>query len=344
MIIIIKENPNLAADRNGKLRALENILIASGECKHLLWMPTHVVESLLGIEDLSGYAKRVLFELKSFVREIRGIERVFDFYVVVDFDDAQRLDDSKAGELVVGYAHFKDSSSTQKCSFLTENLRDAEAFKIGAEAYLCRHRLLSAHKVSLRLAGGGGSSTYDSYLDSIKEDAFFLCVIDSDLKHPKGAKGSTATRFNGVAQGLQGKSYLKILDCHEIENIIPEKIALVASDGKLEQGLIFKRGKAKKYRVFPDHKSGLCVSAAQELDEKHSDEFWKEFYADAKVGKQIWLIPPLGDNFLSNSLRIMAETSTVKLLEMIDEHEDELWWATSRLVASWGMAMKRPIP
>ncbi|HBO1399271.1 TPA: hypothetical protein L4F26_002017 [Pseudomonas aeruginosa] len=344
MIIIIRETPDFVADKNGKLRALENILAAAGECKHLLWMPTQAVDSLLGVDELSGYAKRILFELKSFVRETRGIEAIFDFYVVVDFDDAGRLDDSNAGELVVGYGHFKDSGSTQKCSFITENLRDAEAFKIGAEIYLCKHRLSRAHKVSLRLAPGGGNTTYDSFLDYKKEDVFFLCVIDSDLKHPKGAKGTTATRFNGERKGLQGKGYLNVLECHEIENIIPIKIASIASDGKIEEGLILKRGKSIRYRLFPDHKNGLCVNDAAELDEKHNDDFWKEFYADVTAGRKIWLIPPLGENFLSDSLRIMAETSTAKLLEMIDESEDELWWTTSRLVASWGIAMKRPIP
>lgn len=344
MIIIIESTPTLTTDKNRKLRALENILAASGECKHLLWMPTQTVESLLEIDELSGYARRILYELKSFVRETRGIEKTFEFHIVVNFNEPNIVEESERGELIVGYAHFRDSSSTQQCSFITENLRDAEVFKIGAEVFLCKHKLSRTHKVSLKLAPGGGSTTYDSFLDFKKADSFFLCIIDSDLKHPKGAKGSTASRFNCERKGLQGKGYLKILDCHEIENIIPGKVASLASGGRIEEGLILKRGKSIKYRLFPDHKKGLCVNEAAELDGKHGDNFWSEFYPDRRAERKTWLIPPLGENFLSDSLRIMVEASTVKLLEMIDENEDELWWATSRLVASWGVAMKRPIP
>lgn len=342
MIIIIRETPDLSVDRQGKLRALENIITSYGEGKHVLWMPKRTVSDLIDWVELSSYTKRVLYEAKSIVRETKGIEEDFEFHVEVDFDAGARLEVRDASELIVGYSHFMDSSSTQKCIFITENLRDAATFEMGAQIYLCEKNLSKDYGVSFKYSPGGGATTYDNFISHVRDGSFFLCIIDSDLKHPSGPKGSTAKRFNGHQVGLQKKHALEILACHEIENIIPAKIASVASEGLIDTGLIFKSGKHAIYRAFPDHKNGLCIDGAMEADDKHNDEFWKEFYPH-KAKKKVWLMPPLGENFLSDCLRLMSKESPRKLLELVDSEHDRLWWKASKLVASWGIAMKKPI-
>lgn len=343
MIIIIKDTPDLETDKNTKLRALENLVVSHGECKHVIWMPTTTASQLAKTKELSEYAKRVLVELESFAREARGVEQNFSFHVVVDFETANRLDIINNKEIHAGYSHFKDTISTQKATFLTENLRDAETFEIGAEVYLQKSKLLQAHKISLNKVPGGGNTTYDQFQNNVANDTFFLCIIDSDLKHPKGPIGSTAGRFRAEPEGLVGKRYLSILKCHEIENILPLAVLKEASNGTIEQGLLYKQSKLTEYRAHPDHKAGLCAHTAKEMDERHQDTYWSDFYAHANNGKPIWLLPPLGANILSDCLRFMSENSTKKISEYIDPQTDTIWWEASMLVASWGIAPKRAV-
>ena len=343
MIILIKKSPDLTTAKHRKLRALENILASFGECRHVVWMPVQIASELMAQKDFGEYSRRVLVELKSFVTESRGIENLFSFHLNVDFDNGNRLEIENDKVLNIGYLHLTDSMQLRKSILLTENLRDAEIFKIGSEAYLFSENLYRVYGISLEQMPGGGNTTYDLFGHLEKNEIFFLCIIDSDLKHPKGPKGSTAKRFSTTPIGHLNKRFLKILECHEIENIIPLSIVKEATNGLVENGLIYKLDRAALDRTHPDHKAGLTVSNAIANDHEYGSDHWSQYYPYEVADRDVWIIPPLGENLLSNCLKIMAQESIGKLSEKISQELDRTWIDVAQSVASWGVSMRRRV-
>lgn len=343
MIIIIKETPDLTVDGQNKTRVLENIVVSFGECRHVVWMPVATVSDLLSMTSFGEYTRRVLFELRSFVVESRGIERSFSFYLDVDFENGRRLEFDGDKVLHVGYMHFVDSMKLRPPVLLTENLRDAEIFRLGAEAYLHSENFYRLYGLSLEHMPGGGNTTFDVFEYLERNESFFLCVIDSDLKHPRGPIGDTAKRFSHTQTGYLGRRCLKILECHEVENIIPLSIVREVSNGAIDDGLIHKLNRVITDRQHPDHKAGLTVARAKELDEEYGGDYWSPYYAFDARARDVWIVPPLGENLLSNCLKVMAQQSIGKLSEKISAELDRTWLELSQNVASWGVSMRKRI-
>ncbi|MBJ2241711.1 hypothetical protein [Pseudomonas sp. MF6768] len=340
MIIIINSEINIQLNTDSKIRALDNILSAHGEGKHAVWMPIETVEYLRTFDQLSSYSKRVLASLESTVIETRRIEKKFTFHIDVDFANGNRIE-SAPDKLVVGYNRFTDSGALQSSIFITENLLDANALVCGAAVHLLYNKLFAAFDVSLDSRPGGGSTTYDLFKDLTDQNKFILCIVDSDLKHPNGRRGSTAKRFKYEALGLQPTYQLEILDCHEIENILPINIVKDTVPHARVPCLIYSSDRYKSYRLYPDHKLGLQVSGARQLDSEYNSNYWSPFY---DYDDEAWICAPLGESLLQNCVHKMKEMSAHKLSEAIDAEIDQEWIRLCKLVASWGVGMKRVIP
>jgi len=339
MIIIIKNIGDVSDDSNNKLRALENLFCAYGEGRHVLWMPIELVSSLMSESRFSEFSKRVLYDLKSTVLETRRIESSFGFHVEIDFVNPYRLE-SDQGVLNIGYRKVVQSGMLQKAIFLTENLLDAQVYFVGAEVFLVKNRMLAGCQINLDLQPGGGSTTYDLFVKLKAEEKLFLCVIDSDKEHPRGPAGSTAKRFNGEEKGLLGGYYLEVLSHHEIENLLPIKIVKEVLSSDFDMGAIFGRVDFEDYRKFPDHKLGLKLSRAREMDLLHKYSFWKDFY---ELDDEQWLCSPMGDALLENVYGYMRQQSTHKLAELFESGVVPEWEHLSKMVASWGVGMRRSL-
>lgn len=339
MIIIVKSVSDFSHDASYKLRALENLLCAYGEGRHVLWMPVEVVELLILEPRFSEFAKRVLYELKSAVLETRKIENLFAFHVEIDFDNSFRFEGERS-VLKIGYRKVVQSGMLQKAIFLTENLRDAQVYFTGAEVFMVKNRLLASYQVGLDLQPGGGSTTFDLFEKLRGEEKLFLCLIDSDKEHPRGPLGSTAKRFNGSGKGLNTGYYLEILPCHEIENIIPVKIVKEVLSKDFEMGALFAREDCDRYRKYPDYKFGLNVLRARLMDETHQLDFWRAFY---DLQDEEWLCAPMGEGLLDGIHDFMGQLSLHKLAEYFDYEIEQEWGRITKIIASWGVGMKRSL-
>lgn len=334
MIIKILKSINLKVDNNDKLSALENILRAHGEAKHLLWMPFEVASQLRKESQLSAFSQRILNSLMGEINEGIGIENDLNFYTIVNFDDKFKNTPSKnISEL--GYGHFTNSSWTQEAILLTENELDAQAYLWGARTYIKKIRK-SGVNISLEIQPGGGSTIYNSYNRLSNSRRFFICIVDSDKNHPNAALGSTASRFSNIPQGFNGKNHLSILDCHEIENIIPLAILGDVSEQLLADSIVHQP-KHIDYRKYPDHKSGLKLSSARKLDSHHQQEYWKEFYEE---DDDLLLCPSFGNGLLENCINFMNTLSPKKSVAKIHDQHDEYWLELAKTVASWGISSR----
>lgn len=342
MIIIIKSDINIEVDTVKKARALDNILASFGECRHLVWMPRELTKSLLEFDLLSAYSKRVLHELYSFVAETKGIEQEFNFHITIDFNSPQLLQTSEEC-ITIGYGLLCESTSLNKSILLTENLKDAELMEISARTYLSLSGKLSACKISVDQRGGGGNTTFDSFSQLERNNLFFLCIIDSDLKHPKGPTGTTAKRFKDTQHGLKNRRYLRILECHEIENLIPLAVIKELRGAEYEGSFIQKLDRNSLDRRYPDHKAGLTIKSAMEADAKHGENYWHTYYPHYNKRRKTWIIAPLGENLLSDTIEYMNKQSDHSNAKKASAVNDSMWLAVSKDVASWGICAKRPV-
>lgn len=339
MILIIKESPDLSTKTTEKLIALENILKAHGEAKHLLWMPHNTATELLACEKLGFYSKKVLTELKSEVNETREITNKFKLKLTIDFSDQYKFK-FEDGSWMLGFGHFRDSEVLQKPILLTENDDDAKIFVIGAKTYLIRERIGNCD-IKLETSLGGGDTTYKIFKKYKDEQIRFVaCIIDSDKEHPRAPLGSTAKKFAKLKQGYCEKTYFQILDCHEIENILPINILKEVAGSTVNSGIIFNNPKFKSFRKYPDHKKGLTVAEAMSEDAGYRDKYWSDFkgFEDHDI-----ICPNFGEKLLANCLRYLEENGARQASKHIQEETDNDWINIIKTVAEWGVSSKRVI-
>ncbi|QVW23644.1 hypothetical protein KJF94_28035 [Pseudomonas hormoni] len=339
MILVIETLPDLSLDKLIKLAAIDNILKAHGEGKHFLWMPYELVISYLAIKELSYYSKRVLDDLQSQVNETKSLLRKLELYVNVHFDDKFTLN-YVSGTWHIGYGHFRDSESLQLPILLTENDDDGEVFIHGAKAYIAKLKL-GACDIKLETASGGGDTTHKMFEKlNLKSTRFFACIVDSDKDHPKAKLGSTAKKFKKTQAGYSEKRYFEVLECHEIENILPFSLVREVAGAECKSSLIFSNSKYHELRKYPDHKNGLSVGEALKADESYRGEYWSQF---SKHNENEVICPGFGENLLSSCLTYLASKSSRSISEMIDERLDSEWLRVTKIVAQWGVSTRRVI-
>lgn len=332
MIINIPSKLDLHVDREDKIIALENIIKSHGEGKHLIWMHAATIKELSHVDEFGHFTKRTLNALVSQSTEYAYLYKQFDFYVSVNFEDKHALSFSD-GVLNAGYLKFRDSTSTQQPILLAENDHDGEIYSWGARTYL-QIRSLHSLKVNIEILSGGGSTTYDCFTRLDSGLRFFTCYIDSDKRHPKWPLGSTATRFKYIPPGYKERRYLEILDCHEVENIIPWKVLDALYKEKLESSLVHKSENIS-FRAYPDHKDGLTVGVALANDKAHHDNYWEKF-KDADPDTE--LCPGFGEALLKQSVEYVNALSPKSSKAHVDETIDSKWLKVSKSIASWGVS------
>ncbi len=294
-------------------------------------MTFEAAKTIGGLGGLSQFSKRSLNELISKINEETYIDKELAFHAQVDFEDKYKLEFND-GVLHIGYEHLTDSASTQETILLSENELDGEALTWGAKTYLHRANL-GTLGISLTVTPGGGNTTFDGFKRLNGGKRFFACIIDSDKDHPKAKLGETAERFNEVSVGFVGKRYFEILPCHEIENIIPERIIRELFGEQCNCSLVFQERNIG-YRAYPDHKSGLTAKAAREVDRKYNDNYWHAF-VDIDDGET--LCAKFGNGMLRACVGFMSSLSPKKSLGYVNAHTDSEWLRISKIVASWGI-------
>ncbi len=339
MIITLKNLPKVTELTPSQESALERLLWCFGQGTHVVWIPIQTVEDLLTLDCFSKYAERSLLALKRFSIESKNlIETEFSFKAVVDFNEKHKLCFERE-ELIIGHELLNDAKFLLEPILLTENELDARVFCLVTDSFFTSRKLLNrAFKVCIDPQGGGGSDTIKKFERYRAEKRPFMCVLDSDKKHPQGRLGETAKHFKEFKLGLNENYYLEILDCHEIENIVPTKV-LKDLFPAVDLGAMYASENIEKYKPYPDHKNGFTVSAAKSLDTTHKEEFWKEFYElddDAIICTALKDILPKFKNYLDSNTPHKAK-------EKICELKDFSLHQLSKVITDFGIGLRRTI-
>ncbi|MHC5132345.1 hypothetical protein ACYSTU_14485 [Pseudomonas glycinis] len=340
MIIVINDLPGLVGDRD-KVKAFNNLVMAFGEAKHELWMPSRKISEVIESGVVAGYNLQVLYELKDRSRLTKSILECFEFYVEVDFSTENTLGFVAPNRLVVSYSNFMDSASVQLPLFVAENLSDINFYLLGGKVYLRNKKLLSSHDVRFRSVGGGGNTTVNSFEYSLSQNGMVLCILDSDRTHPSAGLKDTAARFSAYPLGWGVIYWLHILECTEAENLVPWKVADKILSEQAGYNCEAFLGLTDEMRRYADHKNGLMVSDALAVDSLHGIDFWASRLSEG-LDPSSWVCQPMGSRFLDRCIDFMREITTHKLAEMVNERDASFMWL-SRMVASWGVCPKNSV-
>ncbi|WP_434562837.1 hypothetical protein [Pseudomonas sp. Z4-20] len=337
MIIIIEKIDEIEKLNHSQESALECLLWAYGRGNQVLWMPIDLIEALLKKTCFSDYAKRALVDLKTFSRFSKNLLITeFDFRVVVDFSDKHKLLSTEK-QLTVGYEIILDEKFLLEPVLLTENEIDAKVYTLFAKAiFSSRKNLNLVYEINIEPHGGGGSDTIKTFERLLSESRLFVCLLDSDIKHPKGPLGETAKHFALYPKGPNRNSRLEILNAHEIENLIPIPI-IEHLFAKEYLGHLFKHANPIKFKKYPDHKNGFLVEQAKKQDMHHGDTFWKDFY---HLGDHTYICAKL-NSLTEQTKQFLENTSTYKIQEFLDKDANEELFTISNIIASWGVKLRR---
>lgn len=307
MIITIPDCCNLIQENQEKIQALENILNVCRDGKHILLIPHREAHQLLKTLDtkLSESQKETLHNISQNVRFCRNsLLDTFPIHLEIFFSDTEPTTSTDNKIIQLHYKNFKDSNYLLSSILLVENHKDGDLYKLGANIFLFKKDFACKYSIVLEPVLGGGSTIFDVFIRKKEEKKIFLCIIDSDKKTEKSQQGNTAKRFNNEPQGLNKHYFFKILECQEIENIIPYKIIEEIITQDKDKDINEFRQLTYENRLFVDYKD--------------------------KVGK----------NTLQKSLDILQKLSIQKQSEMTTD-QDKLFLEISQIVASFGIAPKK---
>lgn len=337
MIIIIEKIDEIDKLSPSQESALECLLWAYGRGNQVLWMPISIIEKLIKKTCFSDYAQRALLDLKTFSLFSKNLLRSeFNFQIIIDFSDKHKIASSDTG-LTVGYEIIQDEKFLLEPILLTENEIDADVYTLFAKAiFSSRKNLNLAYEIRIDPHGGGGSDTIKTFERLLRQNRLFLCLLDSDTKHPKGPLGETAKHFAMYPTGLNRNYRLEILNAHEIENLVPTSI-IKQLYPKDFHGHLFQHATPSKFKRYPDHKNGFSVEQAKNQDAHHGDNFWKDFY---HLGDRAYICAKFS-SLIENTKHFLESTSTYKTQEFLDKDIDEELFMISHIIANWGVKLKR---
>ncbi|MEG4584873.1 hypothetical protein QUA54_06440 [Microcoleus sp. MOSTC5] len=242
--------------------ALEILATARREGKHLVIAERKTLKKIARCCRLSEITRNVYTHLSNHATQnFRSYLSVVKRYIEIVNPclEPQVVENSGQQIIQVAPRFFNDSESVQKTILLCENSDDAVFYETIAKVYLIWKK--RNVQIVCEPRGGGGNTISSEYINIQKaKKRFCLCIVDSDKIAPDGNLGSTASRLQTQSDSTCINTQTFILDCREIENLIPNSILSELCSGNQE------RLKALKYfenissavdiRYFLDLKKG----------------------------------------------------------------------------------------
>jgi hypothetical protein len=219
------ELSRLTADHRFR-ECIDNLSIAHRKGTHIVSGAPSVIRALVKAFDTNLECSGVLRSIAAHYHEQASlIAEVTDYILVQSREDSLVHRTSIAGRAVysVSFVYFARFSAIQSSYLIAEDSTDIDIYTKVLQAYVhVRAADLRMLRHSVHGIAGGGSSTEDQFRERAREAPAFA-IVDSDRQHPTGANGPTATSVLRAARSERDTtvSDVKILDSHELENMIP---------------------------------------------------------------------------------------------------------------------------
>lgn len=358
MLIELVNTEEIDLNNMGLHQSLINLFSSYREGKHLLLSNVDFLNKVAAFSSLGNITCNTAKNLASKTIEYNQLKDRLSYYCKVDFkkdgiDIAQKSEDEKF--FTVGYKFFNDTAQIQITKLLCEDINDSKLYNLISKHYKACNGFTGID-IKFEICNGGGANTKYNF-DMIKSsNKLCLCLLDSDKKHPASGLGSTASKFNLSDDSAICKHY--VIEPHEVESLIPLGVINRGLEEKKIENLYsyaFDQASAvTNYKpvakLYFDHKEGLTISAAVQIDKKYKDNFWVDALKNARNLKRkgcleklncectppCIAIPGFGNGLLDAGSSIIEKMSHIKLNEMLPPELSFQWELIGSKLISWG--------
>lgn len=347
-----------------KLIAFQNILDSYGSGENLVLVEDNLLAIIMTSSEFGTVSKTQASNLRENLREIKNVTDYLSTYIRVDFSTTNSTEAREVANKIIrtiSYNYFEKRNNFSPINLLCENTLDCSLYDIIGQYKITKNKL--SLKINTSHFNGGGGQIKEHYYTNRAENKFCLCIVDNDKKHPNGPTGDTCKAFSTYDKGIFPFTQVFVLDLHEIESLIPHKTInqYVTKNRRNTEHIdsvdILKIMQKHNFftKVYLDHKNGLTLNQAINLDNLHGP-FWIESIKTLSTlptkkhdnnclnsGKcncdpECRVIYGFGDKLLRESINIYKRTSRNKLQECLDKETENIWDNIGTEIFSWGCA------
>lgn len=336
--------------------SLINLALASREGKHVVTGDRRVLRNIAETRELGNAVTAEYRRLYNSSTRWSGLSSHLAITARVVRDPSCPATHADRRELLVSLGQFSLPTS-QDTVLLCENELDGRLYQLVGEVYLCRRRELRGLQVQCRVRGGGGSTT-SGHLSSISGE-FFLCIVDSDRRHPTDSIGRTAEDAQAAFAAASPRlGELYVLPLRAAENLLPYRVVEELSSIDATSRDRFRalaQSDCAQLLFFANLKKGMLLSEALRLPHRSPQRvFWmsmaskatsnmhgcaKACLASASCADEeacsCWLVPRLGERALRHAVTYLEYGSSRKAAEAVSGHVEEAWEHLGSVVAAW---------
>lgn len=343
--------------------ALENLASARREGKHIVMAKRKTLKKIAQCSRLSQFARNIYHKLYNQSTQFQSYLSAVTRYIEIVNPCYEPAVVSDSGKQIIKVAprFFNDSESVQKSILLCENSDDAVFYETIAKVYLIWKK--RNVQIVCEPRGGGGNTISSEYINIQQaKKRFCLCIVDSDKIAPDGNLGSTASRLQTQSDSTCINTQTFILDCREIENLIPNSILSELCSGNQERLKALRileniSSSAVDIRYFLDIKKGTRMKEIIQSSNPNIKSFWEV---------KISLIPNIsscidnwckanwqcsnsgeckckislgfGENTLSNTVEYLKKETPHKIARRVDQSKHSDWEQIGQVVMDWCIA------
>ncbi|ULN66918.1 hypothetical protein MID13_17515 [Vibrio gigantis] len=352
-------------------KAIQSFLDSHGERTHIVQCKKSVCDDIIRSGLFGDIHNKFASDLLDMKHEIGTLKHSFEIILIIDFNfDDSYIESTLDGGIfkITASHHFLlRSSFKNKCIFLAEDESDCEFFTLIAKT-ITKSTFGKSVNISFNNLEGGGARTHKKYLKILNEREFGVCIVDNDKKHPKGPEGSTSSVFKPARnqRGYAVNQECIVLDFHEAESIIPQDVLQKIIDPSkidtLDKIGYYDKISDFQFRRFFDHKNGIELSKGWELDGKHANGFWNQFFSKERNyqskpcrANKVCInekhdiqchscikIEGFGDKILVDSIEEMENIHLKPIYSKLTPQLRSQWNYIGRKLINWGCTLSLP--
>ena len=368
MLILIDDSVVNNEDENTwddeTVLALENLASARREGKHAVMAERETLKKIAQCRRLSEFARRTYNKLFNQSTQFQSYLSAVTTYIEIVNPCYEPEVVSNSGKQIIKVAprFFNDSELVQKTILLCENINDAALYENIAKVYVVWNNINV--KIVCEHRGGGGNTISLEYINIQKlKKRLCLCIVDSDKIAPDTNLGSTASRIQAESDSTCINTQTFILDCREIENLIPNSILSELCLGNQERLQALKilediSSDAVDVRYFLDIKKGTRMKEIVNAVNPKIKSFWEVKIAlipniSSRIDKWCqnnWqcsnnsgeckckISLGFGENTLNNTVEYLKEKNPHEIAKKVDKYMQHDWGKIAQIVVNWCIA------
>ncbi len=231
-----------------------------------------------------------------------------------------------------------------------EDISDRDIYMKICEWYQSKMPFISQQKIALDIRHGGGDRTAIVCKELLDSGNNVFCICDSDSKYyGDDVRHETAKKVSAIFSEKGKSSNLYVLNCQEVENLIPPSIYEATANATQLPAINFIQHintiNPASY-LYMDIKNGFKYDTIFGHIPNEYSNYWKPFFLDFNCNTYITIKNKIENNELPSTATIICKLSSlipyaVERLKIAVEFElqqpmKEEWESIAFSIFSWG--------